>query len=343
MLAGLAKAGKSWIELYLALCIATGRAAFGRPTTRAKVLIISREDRDRECKRRIELLMRGLGIEREDLRGWIKIDCTKPLYFDRPVEVARLERTLVSFAPKVVFIDSLSRIHMQNENDRSEMACVTNLWSDLCGKYNVAVVILHHVVKMGEGRSLMQKIRGTGDIPAVVRMGIGVEKMSDGSIVIETDGNMADMAHEFKVRRVDYDGMGAKITVEKAVRHSIVFEPVGGTGIVGNVEDELSDPIIGELVDVLHDDLRTGLGEMAGVVTKTNLRKGRGGSREVDPRIEIMEKHGIIEKAKQGRKTIGYRLTAAGVQFAIEGSKDRRIERAPTISRLMDVAKVPVH
>lgn len=340
VMAGLAKAGKSWIELYLALCIATGRPAFGRPTRKARVLLISREDRDRECKRRMLLLMRGLKIDPEDLRGQLRIDCQQPLYFDRADELAKLERTMVSFRPAAVFIDSLSRIHMQDENSRTEMSKVTNVWSDMCGRHNSTVVILHHVVKMAEGRSLMQKIRGTGDIPAVVRMGIGVEKLADGTVVIETDGNMADMAHEFKLRRVDYDAKGGKVVVEGAARHSIELELVGGTGAAAGGVDRLHDPVIGELVTALYN---ARLGNTPGVVTATTLHKRCGGKREVTPKLKIMMDEGIAEYAMQGKKVMGYQLTPAGVHFEEAGRVRRTEQRMPTVAELMAIGNVPVH
>lgn len=212
MIVGPPKSKKSFITYYMAVCIAAGVSAFGRPTRRGRVLLISREDGRRETKRRLWQVARALGVDLRKLaaEGWLRVDATHSLFLDRPEDFEALTATMREFKPAALFVDSLSRVHCADENDRSAMATVTNLWNGLCTEFDCAVCILHHVVKWGDGKTLIQRIRGTGDLGALVRAVIGVEKESAEISRVETDGNLADLAGEFAVRFTDRVVEGAK-------------------------------------------------------------------------------------------------------------------------------------
>jgi hypothetical protein len=225
MLAGQPKARKSWIELYLAACIASGRPAFGRPVVRSRVLVISREDTPHETQRRLAMICRGLDVDASELRGWLRVECSRPLRLDDDDDVATLDAALAAYRPGVVMIDSLSRIHTRDENSRSDMAVVTNAWADLCTRHACTIMVLHHVTKVSDGRPLIASLRGTGDLGALVRVAIGVERVDDVTSEIATDGNLPDMAHTFRVRFVDRGLDGLAIQPGSSdPRHAVTIE-----------------------------------------------------------------------------------------------------------------------
>jgi archaellum biogenesis ATPase FlaH len=305
MIVGPPKSRKSWVNLYLAVCIAAGVPAFGRRTTRGRVLVIAREDTARETRRRIRLIMRALKIEAEHLRGWLRVDSTQPLYLDNLDDANALGHTLTEFRPSVVFIDSLSRIHSRDENSRTDMQPVMNMWADLCTFWNCSVVLLHHMPKWTKG-TVIQNIRGSGDIGAVVRVAIGVTRVDKSTSQIEVDGNLADMAPKFHVRFSDLDAAGKEIAANSTVaRHAIALAVVGsGVGMT----DPLSDPLVG--------DIAVAMFEHGGTMSVIKIRKGRGGKDLVDRAIDVLVENGLALKAMRGRRHEGYYLTEAGKVFA---------------------------
>ena len=62
VLASVSKAGKTWLLLYMALCIATGRKFLRWNTTRGKVLFINLEIQTAFIKERLQTLMDRLGL-----------------------------------------------------------------------------------------------------------------------------------------------------------------------------------------------------------------------------------------------------------------------------------------
>lgn len=73
-LVGQAKAGKSLLALQLAVCIALGLPFLGKPTTRQKVYIANLEVSAKQYKKRLRRICKALGVNPEELRGWLFID-----------------------------------------------------------------------------------------------------------------------------------------------------------------------------------------------------------------------------------------------------------------------------
>lgn len=81
----------------------------------------------------------------------------------------------VEIGPSLIVLDSLSRIHSEDENNANAMA---KLFREgivpLARETNAAVVVIHHTVK-GETSSGFQRARGSGDITAVCDAAIDVQ------------------------------------------------------------------------------------------------------------------------------------------------------------------------
>ena len=67
--------GKSFMSIYIALCLATGKHPFssGTPIERTKVFLYSAEDDMTVMHGRFARYMRILDIKPEDLRGWLEV------------------------------------------------------------------------------------------------------------------------------------------------------------------------------------------------------------------------------------------------------------------------------
>lgn len=191
------KASKTLVSLHMALCMAAGYPWLGFPTTCSRVLVLAHEDPKFETRRRIWRLARGLELDPRALHENLMVrDRQPPFRFDDPLDLARMQRTLAEFRPDVVFTDSLSRAHRQDENSVSEMKVVTDIWMDMCTRHNVAFACLHHTNKT------TGSVRGSGEIFAAARHMVTFMK-KDGQVVVSTDGNMAATPEPFAIEARD--------------------------------------------------------------------------------------------------------------------------------------------
>jgi hypothetical protein len=203
VMAGSPKSRKTFLLEHMLICVAAGVDWLGQfKTTRSRVLLIPREDRERETRRRIWRLARGLGLDPRDLDEWLRVDSRTPFYFSEAADVTRMRRTIESWRPAIIAIDSLSRTHTGDENSKKEMSVVTSTWGDLCQLYDVSLALIHHLTKTGDG-SLLQRLRGTGDLGALVRHLIGVEKKDATNSELSFDGNLPGVPDPFLVSMVD--------------------------------------------------------------------------------------------------------------------------------------------
>lgn len=74
---GQSKAGKSFVALQLAVCIALGLPFLGRETVRQRVYIANLEVSRKQYKKRLRKICEALGISSEALHGWLFVDNMK--------------------------------------------------------------------------------------------------------------------------------------------------------------------------------------------------------------------------------------------------------------------------
>lgn len=214
-IAGPPKSLKTFVAESLALHVATGRPWLDRfPTRPGRVLLLPREDTTRETQRRIWRLARGMGIDPRDLADVLRIETLRPFYFDEPADLEAMRLTLGSFRPSLLILDSLARCHRGEENSSTEMRQVTATWADLATSFDTAVVIVHHLRKppaAGDTQSAGLRMRGTGDLFAVVRHLLAVEPREKGLSLLSTDGNLPGQPDPFALALVDgEDAQGRK-------------------------------------------------------------------------------------------------------------------------------------
>jgi hypothetical protein len=147
--------GKSYMSLYIALCLATGRHPFepGAAVERIKVLLYSAEDNMMVMQSRLARYMRQLDVEAVDLDGWLDIrdatGCDNVLFTgdEKRVEgrtTARfkwLADQVQEFGAGLLIFDNASDAMDANENDRAKVRqFVTSLT-----RLAPAVLLLAHV------------------------------------------------------------------------------------------------------------------------------------------------------------------------------------------------------
>ncbi len=146
-------AGKSFISLYVAICIAVGRNPFriSEELPRQRVVVYSAEDNTIALQGRVRRYLDYMAIQNADLHGWLLLldatSCDNVLFKeDRTgcVTTARydwLADTIHAFKADLLIFDNASDALDANENDR---AAVRQFFSALRG-LKLTVLLLAHV------------------------------------------------------------------------------------------------------------------------------------------------------------------------------------------------------
>lgn len=193
-------AGKSWITMAMAVAIAEGRDEFlGRKIHQHGRILYFDEENPEDMA--IDRLQR-LGLTEQGAKN-IRFIKDANIRLDRDPDTV-LDEAL-DFDPILIVMDSLTRIHTEDENSAGAMA---RLFNDgikpLARQADAAVVLIHHVNKTESG-SVWKRARGSSDITAFPEAGWDVSKQEDGSVRLTN----------FKARRTAQQGHSYLNLVDK--------------------------------------------------------------------------------------------------------------------------------
>lgn len=160
--------GKSWLTMSLAKAIAEGDGEWiGLRTGSGSVMYVDEENPEDIIKQR----MKKLGVSERGAKN-IHYLYRPGIWINKDPD-AFLDEAL-ALEPTFIVIDSLSRIHSEDENSANSMA---KLFRDgiqpLARETGAAVVVIHHTIK-GDTTNSFKRARGSGDISAVVDAAIDV-------------------------------------------------------------------------------------------------------------------------------------------------------------------------
>jgi len=131
----------------------------------------------------------------------------------------QIKEILEEMNPRLVVIDSLTGVHRQEEKDASDMKDLFDILQEWAGKFNCAVVIIHHLNKgfsqIQNGPITLDRIRGSTQIVASAR----------SILVIDTGSASIYPAFE-KTQRI----YQIKNNLDKIKENPFYFE-IGGDGI----------------------------------------------------------------------------------------------------------------
>jgi hypothetical protein len=158
LLAGHGGVGKSGIALYLAVCIALGRAFFGLPTQQRRVLYLSCEDRSGVLHWRLARICRHLGIALADLQGHLDIldlvghetvlwERDPRTGLTRSAAYGYLRGRMTEHQTELLMVDGISDTYGGNENARSEVKRYVNALVALIPQDTGAVLLIGHIAK----------------------------------------------------------------------------------------------------------------------------------------------------------------------------------------------------
>jgi hypothetical protein len=166
IITGWPKAGKSLVLVDLLLALATGTPWLGfQVPRRVKCALISREDYPQLTARRILELWRG-GERRMDINQWLWVNSrlkSSTFFLEDDAAVAKLIAELRAAQIEFAAFDVFRTLHMQDENDNTEMQRMLNQLNRIQAEAGCAIALVHHLSKAAEGIAF-RHIRGAGAI-----------------------------------------------------------------------------------------------------------------------------------------------------------------------------------
>ncbi len=173
------KSGKSIIAAAMCLAVVSGEPFLRRwavPVT-GPAIYVNAEDAEILTKPRVRKLRQTLGVTVPPNSLWFS--CQQRCDLSTPHGRGRLAALVRRVRPVFVVLDCLKRLFGNiNENHSNEVAPVLDWIRALQIETGAAFALVHHLSKareFGEPASILQRIRGTGDIAAWLDSAIGME------------------------------------------------------------------------------------------------------------------------------------------------------------------------
>lgn len=163
LFAGYGYSGKTVACQALAMAVATGRPAWGRyAVQRGKVLHLDYEQGGWLTRKRYQRLARTMGIEREDIEGWLTWASMPPLYLDSEGAETAFAGELRGHA--LCIVDCLRAGAPGIDENESSSRRVLDMLARVSEKTGCIVVVLHHCRKpaMSDKGGAKMAIRGSG-------------------------------------------------------------------------------------------------------------------------------------------------------------------------------------
>jgi hypothetical protein len=174
LLVGEPNVGKSWISLSLAVAVANGDDKWLKwgLNHHGRVLYVDEENPYDVVYHRLN----QLGLKNHDnLRYLHRQGVRLDKRFDQFLDEA------ITYQPTLIVLDSLTRIHTQDENNAGAMASLFNdSINVLTNETGAAILLLHHTNK-GDSNSSYVRTRGSSDIGAAVDCALEARGESPGT------------------------------------------------------------------------------------------------------------------------------------------------------------------
>jgi hypothetical protein len=175
ILGGVQKAGKSWLALQIAQCVAIGQNLFGRAVESGDVIYLALEDGARRLQDRLLKQKSSAGLPILWYTKFPKLDSKEgwPLLCD-----------LASRRPRLLIIDTLAaaKSGKTDEADSGPMADLFNGLRELAQRHQIGILVVHHHGKTVSGDPA-HDLRGSSAIGAAADVLLGlyrIRRKSDG-------------------------------------------------------------------------------------------------------------------------------------------------------------------
>ena len=162
LIAGPSKAGKSFLQIELAIAIAEGKSWINWQCTQGRVMYVNLELDRASCLRRFKDVYTAMGLAPRNIHN---IDIWN--LRGKSVPMDRLAPKLIRRAAKknytAIIIDPIYKVITGDENSADQMAAFCNQFDKVCTELNCAVIYCHHHSKGAQGgKKSMDRASGSG-------------------------------------------------------------------------------------------------------------------------------------------------------------------------------------
>lgn len=162
LISGSSKAGKSFLQMELAIAIAEGKSWLGFKCKKGRVLYVNLEIDPASCIMRFMKIYEALGWEpkyMDDIVIWNLRGHAVPL--DKLVP--KLVRRAREQHYDAIIVDPIYKVITGDENNASEMAAFCNQFDKICAETGCATIYCHHHSKGAQGaKKAMDRASGSG-------------------------------------------------------------------------------------------------------------------------------------------------------------------------------------
>ena len=179
---GASGAGKSFVALGIALCIASGAPYNDRTVKKGLVVSINGEGH-RGIPSRVEAWCVKNQIKKTDLNFYIS---DRAINMTNPEALSELQTELNEIiinhgTPKMIIVDTLARATGGiDENSSKDMGSFIEICGDLITEYNCSVLLIHHT-----GHNNTKRARGSSALFAAADAELIVEKFGEDDILVK--------------------------------------------------------------------------------------------------------------------------------------------------------------
>ena len=189
ILAGSGKIGKSFAVLHICMCVANGTQIWGRKTLKGTTLYLALEDNLTRIQGRLDKVIDGTGIE-----------LSENMYIATMSKSIKggLEEQIQSFMgsyPETILIvvDTFQKVRTTNNERNANIYALDyeemGILKVLADRYNIAILLIHHLRKAGDGDEF-NKISGSTGISGAADnlMLLAKEKRLDNTASLQLTG-----------------------------------------------------------------------------------------------------------------------------------------------------------
>jgi len=188
MFLGKTQSCKTWLVLYLAICLSCGKNWLDDYTTeKTKVLFLDNESDDIECIRRVNMILNGLNLTDNE-----KKDFRENFFYFNPTEklnettlTRALKKKIKENDIKIVFVDSFIEFITHNENDSGENSGFFSKVKRMTKELDLTFVFIHHTGKGEVKKYALDKSRGSSQIIGCVRNAFELKSGENDTSIFE--------------------------------------------------------------------------------------------------------------------------------------------------------------
>ncbi len=190
IISGAPKSFKSWVALHFALCMAHGQKAFGQyHCEKNNVLIVDEENHPRIIQDRLKKLSAPENTT-------ISFISQKNFCIANDQHIEAILKICEERAVNIIILDSLVRMHDEDENSSKDMAEIFAQIKKLCQNGKTVLVIHHERKESAYGGSASTRMRGSSDISAAIDSQIAIKKDSNDKSKIQVEHALCRCASE---------------------------------------------------------------------------------------------------------------------------------------------------